>query len=158
MKLIKSLLPILAVLTVMPVVGAQSSDAPEFVVQTTTTGIIQLSARKFESGEYRQAAGIALQATERGLTSGRRSAAWSNLCAARAMQGQYDAAIEACETALNARVTWQANNNYGAVLYRAGRLADSERAFAAAFEIAPDESVIAENRALVSSRTLAAAQ
>lgn len=158
MRLIKSLLPILAVLTAMPVVGAQSSDAPEFVVQTTTTGVIQLSARKFENGEYRQAAGIALQATERGLTSGRRSAAWSNLCAARAMQGQYDAALEACENALEARATWQSNNNYGAVLYRVGRYADSERAFAAAYDIAPDEAVLADNRAIVSSRTLAAAQ
>jgi len=158
MKLIKTLLPILVVLSFMPVVGAQSVPAPEFVVQTTTTGIIQLSARKFEDGDYRQAAGIALQATARGLTSGRRSAAWSNLCAARAMQGQFEAAIEACESALNAQATWQANNNYGAVLYRAGRLADSERAFASALQIAPDEIVIAENRAIISSRTLAAAQ
>ncbi|MBI1237055.1 MAG: hypothetical protein GC188_10275 [Alphaproteobacteria bacterium] len=158
MKLIKTLLPILVTITFMPVVGAQSADAPEFVVQTTTTGIIRLSASKFEGGEFRQAAGIALQATERGLTSGRRSAAWSNLCAARAMQGQYDAALEACENALEARVTWQANNNYGAVLYRVGRLGDSARAFAAASQIAPDEIVVAENHALVSSRTLAAAQ
>jgi len=158
MKNLVKLLPIFLLALSAPAAVAQTAPTPEFVVQTTTTGIIQLSARKFERGEYRQAAGIALQATERGLSSGRRSAAWSNLCAARAMQGQYVEAIEACETALDARASWQANNNYGAVLYRAGQLADSERAFASALQIAPDEIVVASNREIVASRTLAAAQ
>lgn len=158
MKNLVKLLPILLLALSAPMATAQTAPVPEFVVQTTTTGIIQLSARKFERGEYRQAAGIALQATERGLSSGRRSAAWSNLCAARAMQGQYAEAITACETALEARTTWQANNNYGAVLYLAGQYAESERAFASAMQIAPDEIIIADNRAIVSSRTLASAQ
>jgi Tfp pilus assembly protein PilF len=158
MKNLLKLLPIILLMASVPIAAAQTTTPPEFVVQTTSTGIIQLSARKFERGEYRQAAGIALQATRRGLSSGRRSAAWSNLCAARAMQGQYVEAIEACETALEARASWQANNNYGAVLFLAERYADSEQAFASAMQLAPNEIVIAENRARVSSRTLASAQ
>ncbi|GJL97666.1 MAG: hypothetical protein DHS20C06_14830 [Hyphobacterium sp.] len=158
MKNLVKLLPIILLMATAPTAIAQNAPSPEFVVQTTSTGIIQLSALKFERGEYRQAAGIALQATERGLSSGRRSAAWSNLCAARAMQGQYVEAVTACETAIEARPTWQANNNYGTVLFLAGRYAESERAFASAMHIAPNEMVVADNRAIVSSRTLASAQ
>lgn len=158
MKSIVTLFSLTLVLLVTPGLQAQSAGEPQFALQTTSTGIIQLSARKFERGEYRQAAAIALQATERGLTRSRRSAAWSNLCAARAMQGQAEAALAACETALELDASWEANNNYAAALLRAGRLAEAQRHLAAAQRLAPDAPVVAANQSLLSSRTLAAAQ
>lgn len=137
---------------------AQDLSPDQFALQTTSTGIIQLSARKFEDGQYRQSAGIAAQAIDRGLTRSRRSAALSNLCAAQAMQGQYDAALESCGTAVELRNSWQANNNYAVVLLQMGRLADAQRHLSVAAGIEPGEAVIAANQSIVSSRTLASVQ
>ncbi|WP_420432360.1 hypothetical protein [Hyphobacterium sp.] len=158
MKSIVTLFFLTVALLAPPALQAQSADGPQFAIQSTATGIIQLSARKFERGEYRQAAAIAQQATERGLTRSRRSAAWSNLCAARAMQGQEEVALVACETALELDASWQANNNYAVVLLRNGQLAEAHTHLAIAYDLAPDASIVAANQTILSSRTLAAAQ
>ncbi|WP_421786507.1 hypothetical protein [Hyphobacterium sp.] len=158
MKSIVTLLSLSAALLASPILHAQSPQQPQFAVQTTSTGIIQLSARKFERGDYRQAAAIALQATERGLTRQRRSAAWANLCAARAMQGQAEAALAACETALELNASWEANNNYAVVLLQAGQVAEAQRHLAIAHDLEPDAAIVAANQSFLSSRTLAAAQ
>lgn len=137
----------LAALALAGTASAQDA-APQFALQTTTDGVIALSARAFAEGDYDRAAELANQMASRPISPSRRSAAYANLCAAQSMLGNHDAAIEACEAANGYRVSWEAQSNYGAALYNAGRPADAAAAFAYAGQIAPNEDVVQANLAL----------
>lgn len=129
--------------------AANAQEAtPQFVAQTTTNGVIQLSARAFSEGDYARAASMASQAAERPISPSRRSAAYGNLCAAESMLGNHEAAIAACEAAIGHRNSWETQTNYGAALYQAGRTAEAAAAFAYAAQIAPNEAVTQANLAL----------
>ncbi|HAQ35707.1 MAG: hypothetical protein CMF74_02380 [Maricaulis sp.] len=129
------------------VAGAQEA-APQFVTQTTTNGVIQLSARAFEEGNYDRAASMARQAAERPISPSRRAAAYGNLCAAESMLGNHDAAIAACEAAIEHRNSWEVQTNYGSALYQAGRSAEAAAVFSYAAQIAPGEAATQANLAL----------
>jgi tetratricopeptide (TPR) repeat protein len=127
---------------------ASAQDLAQFALQTTTDGVIALSARAFAEGDYDRAAELANQMASRPISPSRRSAAYANLCAAQSMLGNHDDAIAACEAAIGYRVSWEAQTNYGAALYNAGRPADAAAAFAYAGQIAPNEDVVQANLAL----------
>lgn len=137
----------LAALSLAGIASAQEA-APQFALQTTTDGVIALSARAFEEGDYARAADLANQMATRPISPSRRSAAYANLCAAESMLGNHAAAIAACEAAVEYRNSWQVQANYGAALINAGRTSDAATVLAYAGQLAPNEAVVQANLAI----------
>lgn len=87
----------------LAVADDNTAPATSFVAETTTDGLIKLSAKAFEKGEFDRAIALSNQALRSGLSKKRKAVAQNNICAAEGALGNYTAASEACDTALELR-------------------------------------------------------
>ena len=118
--------------------GTPAQNAPQFAMTNTSTATIRASATAFKRGKYDDAVAFSRAAIKQGLKTSRRSAAYSNMCAALSASGDQIAALEACDeaVALNGE-NWQALSNRAVVLWQSGdedkaRRTDRRLAFVAA--------------------------
>jgi len=99
----KSLMTIAAAAMMLPT-AAFAADAPSgLTVKSTTNGIVKMSVKAFNNGDYERSAKLSKQALKAGMSKNRRAIAYTNLCAAEAALGNMEAAGEACENALDLR-------------------------------------------------------
>ncbi len=107
------------------VVSAPAAHAetttPSFAVQSTAGSHARLGFNAYERGDYAKAISFTNKATAKGIKKSRRSIAYANLCASYGQQSELDAALEACNTALElAPKNWRALNNRGVVYFLSG--------------------------------------
>ncbi len=133
-------------LTAFAAPALAADGAPQFSVQSTATRSIASSATAFNKGDYSKSAAYSRHALEQGLKKSRRTIAYSNLCAALGAQGQYDKALDACDSALKASPqNWQAFSNRAAVNWLAGDKTQAMQDISSAQQISPDAPVISYN-------------
>ena len=102
----KSLIALSLVAMTTPAIAFAGDSAPvegTFVAETTTDGLIKMSAKAFDKGDYKKAAALSDQAIRSGLSKKRKAVAQSNLCAAHGALGNIEEAVAACDTALELR-------------------------------------------------------
>ena len=120
-----------------PMSFAQSCQTePSLAGHRTANGAVRAQYTAVERAEWHNVVHIGEGLVETGLSARNRTAAWSNLCAGYAATGEVDAAVAACDSALELRATaWRARNNRGVAHWVAGNreaaLADFEAANAA---------------------------
>jgi len=95
----------LAITATLPTASAMAADAPtgDFVVKSTTDGLIKMGVKAFKRGDFERAARLNEQATRSSLSRQKTAIAHSNLCAAYAKLEMFDEANKACATALELR-------------------------------------------------------
>ncbi len=98
-----------------------ADTAPQFSVKSNATRAIGSAASAFEGGDFAKSATFSRYALKQGLKKSRKTVAYSNLCAALGAQGEYGAAIEACDSAIKiAPTNWQAYTNRAAANWLSG--------------------------------------
>lgn len=125
---------------------AQSCDAPQFAAHRTANGSIRAQYNAVTRGEWRQAIHFGEEVAASGAAPSQRTAALSNLCFAYANTGEFAAAIEACDAAIELRPdAWRAINNRGAAHWLAGDHAAAIADFNAAAAVAGNEDEVRAN-------------
>jgi len=90
----------------LPAASAMAAEVPagNFMVSSTTDGLIKLGVKRYKVGDYQQAVKLTEQAVRtRGLSKKRLAIAHSNLCAGYAKLDMMDDAKTACAKALELR-------------------------------------------------------
>jgi len=104
---------------------AMASDAPasspQFTAQQSTKRVVNKGFSAYTKGDYSKSVAYSRYALQQGLKKSHQTVVYNNLCAALGTQGRYDAAIKACDTALElAPSNWQAYSNRAAANWLAG--------------------------------------
>lgn len=118
----------------------------QFSVESNATRSIRSAATAFERGDFSKSASFSKYALKQGLKKSRKTAAFSNLCAALGAQGELEDAMEACNKALDlVPKNWHALSNR-AVLYSLNGEDDlAKQDLQAAILLAADEPKLAHN-------------
>jgi len=143
-------------LSLAPVAFAADAT-PVFASKTISNSKIRAGISAFEKGDFTKAAFFQRAALKSGLSKSRKTAAFTNLCAAEGALGNLDAAKAACDSALQlAPTSWQATNNQGVVSWLSGDIIAAGELFASAKEAAGDKDQLAsQNYQLASQFKLA---
>lgn len=131
---------------------ALANDAQlQFSVESNATRSIRSGATAFEKGQYAKSASFSNYALKQGLKKSRKTAAYSNLCAALGAQGAYNDAMEACNKALDlAPQNWRALSNRAVLHSQAGNNEKAREDLQAAIFLASDEPKLAHNLEILS--------
>lgn len=153
----------LAAVSTLALAGAPAALAqnatPSFAVQTAADSYIRGGYSAYERGHFRKSAVFSVHATAKGNKKSRRSIAYANLCAALGQQARLDAALDACNSAVDlAPANWRALNNRGVVHYLSGDLAAASADFAAAAAAPKAGKLAQDNASLARSAKLAVAE
>ncbi|WP_203293609.1 tetratricopeptide repeat protein [Maricaulis parjimensis] len=129
---------------------AQSCDtAPQFAGHRTANGVVRAQYNAVSRGEWADAIHFGEEILASRGAPGHKVAALTNLCAAYAATGEYERAIESCDTALEMRDgAWRALNNRGAALWLSGQPDAALSAFQAAETASSGEDEVTANLAL----------
>ncbi len=115
----------IAAIALLGVFGAPAAyaetGAPSFAVQNTANSHTRMGYNAYARGDYAKAAVYSTKGTAKSFKKSRRSIAYANLCASLGQQNTLDAALEACDAAIElSPANWRALNNRGVVKYLAG--------------------------------------
>lgn len=113
----------LTVAIAAPAVAGEAMDnvAPQFSVSSNATRSIGSAASAFNKGNFSKSVSFSRHALKQGLKKSRKTVAYSNLCAALGAQGEFGAALEACDSAIKiAPTNWEAYSNRAAVNWLSG--------------------------------------
>ncbi|WP_297734772.1 tetratricopeptide repeat protein [uncultured Maricaulis sp.] len=140
---------------VSPMSFAQSCETdPSLVGHRTANGAVRAQYTAVERGEWHNVVHIGEGLVDTGLSARNRTAAWSNLCAGYAATGDVEAAIAACDSALELRDTaWRALNNRGVAHWLAGNQEAALADFQAANAASSGEDEVEANIAMVTCTT-----
>ncbi|WP_300543323.1 hypothetical protein [Maricaulis sp.] len=129
---------------------AQScDDQPEFAAHRTANGVVRAQYNAVSRGEWPEAIHFGEEILESGGAPGHKVAAHTNLCAAYAATGELEAALSACDRALEMRDgAWRALNNRGVALWLSGQREAAVEAFRAADMSSSGEDEVEANLAL----------
>lgn len=129
---------------------AQTCDAePQFAAHRTANGAVRAQYNAVEQGDWAVVIHFGEEINASGGAPGHKVAANTNLCAAYAATGEYDAALAACTAALELREgAWRALNNRGVALWLSGEREAAIAAFQAAEQASSGEDEVAANLAL----------
>ena len=118
----------------------------EFSVESNATRSIRSAATAFEKGRYSESASFSQYALKQGLKKSRKTAAFSNLCAALGVQGEYEDAMEACNKALDLDAdNWRALSNRAVINSLTGNEELAREDLQTAILLAADEPKLAHN-------------
>jgi len=104
----------LAITATLPAASAMAADrsSDNFVVTTTTDGLVKLGVKAFKRGDFKKSVKYNNQALRSSMSRKKKAIAHSNLCATYAKLEMMDEAQKACTAALELRpdyVAAQAN-------------------------------------------------
>ncbi|RKQ95600.1 hypothetical protein C7435_2703 [Maricaulis maris] len=138
-----------------PMTFAQSCDAePALAGHRTANGTVRAQYNAVERGEWANAVHIGEGLVDTGISSRNKIAAYSNLCAGYAGNGEFEAAVTACNSALELNDgAWRALNNRGAAHWLAGNRDAAAADFQAANAASSGEDEVAANLALLTCMT-----
>lgn len=123
-----------------------AETTPQFSVKSNATRSIRSGASAFQNGDFAKSAVYSKRALKEGLSKSRKTTAYSNLCAALGAQGEYETALEACNSALEiAPQNWQALSNRASVNWLSGNTDLVSADITKAQELASDAPEIAHN-------------
>lgn len=130
---------------------AQSCDsAPQYAAHRTANGVVRAQYNAVSRGEWPEAIHFGTEIVESGNAPGHKVAGYTNLCAAYSATGDYEAAIAACDSALELRGNaWRAHNNRGVALMLSGQYDAAASAFQAANSASSGEDEVEANMALL---------
>ena len=130
-------------------VQAQSCDEPSFAHHRTSNGLVRAAYNALEDGDLAVAIHFSSEAAEARIAPSQRGAGYTNLCAAYARDGQIEAALPACDRAVELRdESWIAYTNRGAAKWLAGDYAAARADFTRAAELESGEDAVLANTAL----------
>jgi Flp pilus assembly protein TadD len=134
---------------------AQDCSAdPQLAAHRTANGVVRAQYNAVTRGEWPEAIHFGEEILESGTAPGHKVAAYTNLCAAYAATGEYDLAVQACDSALEMRDgAWRALNNRGVALWLSGDRAAAVEAFQAANAASSGEDEVEANLALAQCTT-----
>ena len=122
----------------------------QFSVESNATRSIRSAATAFEKGQFSKSASFSKYALKQGLKKSRKTAAYSNLCAALGTQGEYDDALEACDKAIDlAPQNWRALSNRAVIYSLTGNEEQAREDMQAAILLAADEPKLAQNQKIL---------
>lgn len=122
----------------------------QFSVESNATRSIRSAATAFERGDFSKSVSFSNYALKQGLKKSRKTAAYSNLCAALGTQGEYDDALEACNEALDlAHQNWRALSNRAVIYSLTGNEEKAREDMQAAIVLASDEPKLAQNQKIL---------
>lgn len=136
---------------ISPLSFAQSCDSePTMAGHRTANGAVRAQYNAVERGEWANVLHIGEGLVGGGQSARDRTATYSNLCAGYAATGDTDAAIAACDMALELRDNaWRALNNRGAAHWLAGNREAAAADFRAAEAASSGEDEVTANLALI---------
>ena len=132
-----------------PAFAQDCDSAPQFASHRTSNGDVRAASSALDRGEIHVALAFAQQAAGSPISPGHRGAAYANLCAALALDGQLEEALPACDRAVDMREgNWVAWNNRGAAKWLSGDVEGARADFAQAASLESGEDAISANTAL----------
>lgn len=134
----------------LSIAQAQSCEGePAFAGHRTANGSVRAQYNAVSRGEWPQAIHFGEEVAASGMSPVHKRAAYANLCAAYAASGDAEAAMAACDTAIEMSPdNWRALNNRGGALWLAGDRAAAAAAFQAADRASSGEDEVEANLAL----------
>lgn len=118
---------------------------PSFAIQSTSDTYTRLGYKAYQKGNYEKAGHYATKASAKGNQKSRRAIAYTLLCASLGQQNAFEAALEACDSAIELSPSnWRAVNNRGVVNYLTGDKTAAAADFAAAAAL-PDAALAQAN-------------
>ncbi len=141
----------------VPAVSAETGT-PSFATQSAANANIRGGYNAYARGDYKDAVTFNKRATKKGLRKSRRSIAYANLCASYGQLGDLDAALEACNTAMElSPKNWRAGNNRGVVEFLAGNKMAALADFTASAAL-PDANIAQANADMMAATKMAASR
>lgn len=136
-------------------VYAQSCDAnPQYAAHRTANGAVRAQYNAVTRGEWENVIHFGEEIVASGNAPGHKVAGYTNLCAAYAATGAFEAALSACDSALELRDdAWRAFNNRGVALMLSGQRDAAAEAFSAAEAASSGEDEVEANLALLQCTT-----
>ena len=123
------------------------------VIWLDTNTRIEAGQRALRAGDAERAIRLINKGLKGDMSDRQRAVALNNLCIAYEMAGDIDAAIEACDAALELRPNWWlAFNNRANAHYAGGDYLAALGDYETALELNPGSKILAKNIALVESR------
>ena len=122
----------------------------QFSVESNATRSIRSGATAFEKGQFAKSASFSNYALKQGLKKSRKTAAFSNLCAALGAQAEYETAMDACNKAIDlAPQNWRALSNRAVIYSLTGNEEKAREDMQAAILLASDEPKLAQNHEIL---------
>lgn len=133
----------------------QSCDSnPQYAAHRTANGVVRAQYNAVSRGEWAEAIHFGEEIVGSGNAPGHKVAGYTNLCAAYAATGEFEAALAACDSALELRDgAWRAYNNRGVALWLSGQHDAAAEAFQAANAASSGEDEVEANLALLECTT-----